>query len=91
MKYQTKQQPVDAVQFQGSNFTEVYDFARVFPHCRQDNPKVPFLISCNAGRAELNPGDWLVKDTYGTVGAYTDAEFHRLHKKARYQPGEDTE
>ena len=89
MKYQTRHQPVDAVQFQGGNHIEVYDFAEMPPEHRQEGMGVPLILWRREPEetTPIGPGDWVVKDARGLITAYRDSDFHRLYERAGYQPG----
>ncbi len=88
MKYQTRHQPVDAVQFQGGNHIQVYDFAEVPSEHRQLDRVGPLLLWRREpeGSVELRPGDWVVKDANGMITAYHDSDFYRLYEKVGYRP-----
>ncbi len=83
MKYQTRHQPVDAVQFQGGNHVQVYDFADVPAQHRQAESGVPLILWRREpeGTVPLSPGDWVVKEAYGKITALQDSDFHRFYEE----------
>jgi hypothetical protein len=64
MKYVKKQIDVEAVQFTGKNFLEISIFSQASVSWDAKEPNTLFIPGRNI---KLNVGDWLVKETIGTL------------------------
>lgn len=69
MRYRKKPVVIEAVQWSGSNWHEVYDFAghEVYTANQKidDEPVVVLRVKTLEGEMVANPGDWLLKGVAG--------------------------
>ena len=83
MKFRKKPVVIDAVQFTGTNITEVRDFCPRSVYMITDYPPSCFLISTLEGDMRAYPNDWIIKGVKGEFYPCKDDIFKATYEAVK--------